>query len=86
MPMDTQRRPGKPWKCPLNSASSTACGHVTVYYLLFIRLIFLESNSILVKKGNIEFLKSRFGCIAKFDDEGNMRSHNEIPPIHGPVI
>ena len=52
----------------------------------FIRLIFLESNSILVKKGNIEFLKSRFGCIAKFDDEGNMRSHNEIPPIHGPVI
>jgi hypothetical protein len=33
--MDTQRRPGKPWKCPLNSALPTACGHVTVYRYVF---------------------------------------------------
>ena len=32
------------------------------------------------------FLKSRFVCIAKFDDKVNMRFPNEIPPIHGPVI
>ena len=30
MPMDTQRRLGKPWKCPLNSALSFAGGHATV--------------------------------------------------------
>ena len=38
------------------------------------------------KKGKMGFLKSRFVCIAKFDDKVNMRFPNEIPPIHGPVI
>ena len=34
--MDTLRRPGKPWKCPLNSALPIARGHVTVYRYVFL--------------------------------------------------
>ena len=37
--MDTQRRPGKPWKCPLNSALPIACGHVTVYRYVFLKTL-----------------------------------------------
>ena len=55
--MDTQKHPGKPWKCSLNSALPTARGHVTVYRYVFCSkwVRGVDDNRFLE-----EFLKFRF--------------------------
>ena len=44
--MDTQKHPGKPWKCSLNSALPTARGHVTVYRYVLLKNMLVGAHSL----------------------------------------